>query len=415
METPETSDSCIICDKPNALRCKRCRSASYCSKLCQRGDYPTHKLLCASFSNFDLTKRPSDEHLRAILFPVDKKRPQFIWLHCKWEDDDECPGGRWQCPNHKPFVNNGHSVNVRYNDVLARPLSDLVCLCYSDTALIDGSARNSSVVTTIGTRPVPHFDWHGPMVASGLVGSSFDPLTCRDIDMNDFRHLADYFVSYGSNRTSISAVPPAAPTVKGVRINCLGDQKLFNRSPFEAVELPRTTPSPFIPSLYEHSDIAKRIGLPILTQRLFPHPNWANRDTKEDELFGTWSPYNNQDATFLHLCIDPKVQCNFSKGILGWGWAPDQWQHDVGSVVVIREDRKPLLPSHVEALCRYCRYDARDWVAHSMGEYAPDESMSKDLVLSMICRPTFSICWYRMCKEKHKEGVHVDDPFPYDV
>lgn len=412
METSEATDSCIICGKPNALRCNRCRSALYCSKLCQRGDYPTHKLLCTSFSNFDVTKRPTNEHLRAVLFPVDKKQPQLIWLHCKWKDNDEFPGRRWQSANCKPFLNNDHGrpVNIRYNEVLARHLSDLVCLSYRDTFLVDGSAPNSSVAMITATSRGYHHDWRGPMVAYGLVGSSFDPEECRDIDMNDFRHVADYLVSYGSDLTSLPAVPLATPKVKGVRINCLGDQKMFNRPPFEAIELPRTT-SAF--TSYEHSEIAKRIGLPILTQRCFPHPNWAN--AKDSEMFGNESPYNNQDATFLHLCIDPKVKSDLSRGIMGWGWAPEQWQRDVGSAIVIRQDKKPLSPWHVEALCRYCRYHARDCLAHSKGEYAPDEPMSKDLVLSIICRPTFSICWYRMCDEKHKDGVDVDAPFPYDV
>ncbi|KAI1425516.1 hypothetical protein F5Y12DRAFT_369495 [Xylaria sp. FL1777] len=412
MESSEAFDLCIICSKPNALRCNRCKGASYCSKLCQRGDYPTHKLLCASFSAFDIASRPTEEHMRAILFPVDQKQPKLVWLHCKWMEPEDKYERRWQNPNTKPFLNDtGRPVVINYNAVLAKRLSNIVCVSYRDTFLIDGSKPNSSIAAITATMPGYHHDWRGPIIGYGKVGSDFDADRCRDVDMNDFRHIADYFLSYGSDLTTLPASPPAnCRKIKGVKINCLGDQKLFNKPHFEEIELATTD---IIFSQHETSEIGDRIGFRIFTKRCFPHPNWAN--VRNSELFGNESPYNNQDATFLHLCIDPKAKEDYSRGTLGWGWAPMQWQSEVGSAIVVRQDRKPLSLSHVEALCRYCRHDARDWLAHSMGEYAPDEPMSKDLVLSMICRPTFSICWYRMCNEKHKKGERVDAPFPYDV
>ncbi|KAI0902825.1 hypothetical protein F4823DRAFT_620807 [Ustulina deusta] len=407
-----SSDLCIICGKPNALRCKRCRGASYCSKLCQRGDYPIHKLLCTTFSLFDMAKRPTREHFRAILFPVDQRQPKLIWLHCEWKEPEDEYDRRWQHANAEPFLNDyGHEVPIQYNGVLARRLSNIVCVKYRDTFLIDGSARNNSIASITATRVGYHHDWRGPIIAYGKVGPSLDPEECRDVDMNDFRHIADHFVSYGSDLTSVpTALPINCRTVKGVKINCLGDQKMLNKPHFEKIEL---STADVIFRDHETSPIAQRIGLPILTKRCFPHPNWAN--AQDPEMFGNESPYNNQDATFLHLCIDPEKKDDLSRGVLGWGWAPSQWQSDVGSTIVVRQDKKPLSPSHVEALCRYCRHDVRDPIAHSMGEYAPDEPMSKDLVLSMICRPTFSICWYRMCNEKHKNGEKVDAPFPYDI
>ncbi|KAI1355536.1 hypothetical protein F5Y01DRAFT_327231 [Xylaria sp. FL0043] len=407
------SDACIICDKPNALRCKRCKGASYCSKLCQRGDYPVHKLLCAKFAAFNISARPTDEHVRAILFPVDQKQPKLIWLHCPWIEPEDEYDIRHQSPTAEPFLNNDHGqeVPINYNKFLAKSLSNIVCVCYRDTFLIDGSAPNNSIAPITATVPGYHHDWRGPIIAYGKVGPILDSSRCRDVDMNDFRHIADHFVWYRSDRTSVPTDLPATfGGIKGVKINCLGDQKLFNKPHFEEIKLLGIN-TRFAD--YDTSDIAKRIGLPIFTQRCFPHPNWAN--VRDPELFGTESPYNNQDATLLHLCCDPKAEFDLSQGVIGWGWASEPWQRDVGSVIVYRQDKKPLSPWHVEALCRYCRNDVRDWMAHTMGEYAPDEPMSKDLVLSMICRPTFSIAWYRMCNEKHKEGKNVDAPFPYDV
>lgn len=72
----------------------------------------------------------------------------------------------------------------------------------------------------------------------------------------------------------------------------------------------------------------------------------------------------------------------------------------MGSFIVVRQDKKPLFPLHVEALCKFCRYGIRPLLGHSIGEYAPEKPMERDAVLAMICRPAFVICWYRLLDEK---------------
>lgn len=86
-----------------------------------------------------------------------------------------------------------------------------------------------------------------------------------------------------------------------------------------------------------------------------------------------------------------------------------QWQNGVGSTIFVRQDKKPLSPLHVEALCKYCRYEICPLLAHSRGDYTPEEPMSKDAVLAMISRPTFVIYWYKLLDEKHRV------PSPCDV
>ncbi|KAF8847174.1 hypothetical protein BDZ45DRAFT_607838 [Acephala macrosclerotiorum] len=183
--------------------------------------------------------------------------------------------------------------------------------------------------------------------------------------------------------------------VKGVKINCIGDREMFNKPHFEAVNISSIDP---IFSDYDTSDIVKRIGLPIFTLR------------RPLNL----SPFNNQDATFLHLCCDLKADFDLCAETLGCGWASKQWQNNVGSTVVVRQDKKPLSTLHVEALCRYCCYEIRPLLAHSMGEHAPEEPMTTDAVLAMICRPTFVISWYKLLDENRKRK-DTDAAFPYDV
>ncbi|KAK7985757.1 hypothetical protein PG996_005006 [Apiospora saccharicola] len=131
--------------------------------------------------------------------------------------------------------------------------------------------------------------------------------------MNDFRHITDLFISYGNKPLSTS--PKHSSPVKGVMINCLGDQTMFNKPQFEAIDVSHSDP---IFSDGESSDIAQRIGLPILTRRCPRNPDWS-RGEKEG-LFKGSSPANNQAATFLHQCCDPAADSDLTSGGLGWGW-----------------------------------------------------------------------------------------------
>jgi hypothetical protein len=62
---------------------------------------------------------------------------------------------------------------------------------------------------------------------------------------------------------------------------------------------------------------------------------------------GTESPdradLDNQIATYLNIDANS-------------GFAPPEWQSHVGTVVVARKDRKPLLPQHLEGVWMYCDY-----------------------------------------------------------
>jgi len=410
MMNPTASDLCTVCNKSNARLCNRCKSTRYCSKACQQGDWLTHKLLCATFSTFNASSRPTNERFRAILFPVDDKNPKVIWLHCKWCDDGD--DGRYQHPDRGALL--GHDtlikdMTIQYNPVLKRNLSDTIYVSYRDTFLVDGSKPNKSVAAITATKPGQYHDWRGSMIAYGKVGLGIDPTACKDLDMNDFRHITDFFLSYGYTPTPATQQPTGI-NIKGVRINCLGDRKMLSKPSFEAVEVSSTDP---IFSKHDTSDIAERIGLPILTRRCPPDPRWENNE--DSKMFQNESPFNNQDATFLHLCCDPTAELDFHTGTMDWAWAPQQWQNSVGSAIVVRQDKKPLSPLHVEALCKYCRYEIRPLLAHAMGEYAPEEPMRKADVLAMICRPTFVIYWYKLLDEKCKGGEDTSAPYPYDV
>ncbi|KAL7919967.1 hypothetical protein ACQKWADRAFT_322548 [Trichoderma austrokoningii] len=315
------------------------------------------QLVCASFSNHLVSSRPTDKHFRVLLFPVDGK-PEVIWHGSKSLDGGQEDGGR-QLLDIKLILGPDAPLKItpiQYNARLKRKLVDTIYICYRDTFLIDGSRPNQSIARVVSTQAGQYYDWRGPVLVYGMTGLHVDQGKYRDLDMDDFRHVFDYLLSYNYK--------PAATTktINAVRINCLGDQKMCNKPAFESVEILSTDP---IFSSHDTSDIARRIGLPIFTHRLPPNPAWAN--------------------------------------------------DDVGSVLVVRQDMKPLHPLHVEALCKYCQDDIGLLLAHSLGDYEPEKPMEKEAVLAMICRPTFVISWYKLLDEKLSTGNEADAPYPYDA
>lgn len=396
MMTAHPPGSCVVCDKATSRRCSRCKSAQYCSAPCQQADWCKHKLLCATFSEFDDSSRPTDEHVKAILFSENDRKPKVVWLYCPWSFI-----GRYQIPDKEPFLGpSAASTWIDYSVALKRNLEDFIYLGYSDTAVRDGANSNGSIASIAATKPGYHYDWRGPVIAWGTLGQDLESSACRDLDMNDFRHITDFLLWYHYKPLPKSA-KPIAEKIMGVRINCAGDQETLNRPCFERVEI---TATDLVFTKHETSDIADRIGLPIFTRRYPSDSRWS-----EGRDHGP--RFNNQFATLLHLSCDPKAECEPPS--MGWGWAPEQWQYGVGSVLVVRQDKKPLLPFDVEALCMYCRDEVLPLFSHSNGIHYPEEPMSKEAVLAMICRRSFYIKWDKLLGENIKAGKNPELTSPY--
>lgn len=74
-------------------------------------------------------------------------------------------------------------------------------------------------------------------------------------------------------------------------------------------------------------------------------------------------------GTFLNIgCKPERADTGFN-----WGLAPPEWQDDVGSVVIMRKDKKRLVPEHVHALADYHQHRLMDFFE------AEEESSSLDV------------------------------------
>ncbi|KAF3015603.1 hypothetical protein E8E14_009708 [Neopestalotiopsis sp. 37M] len=373
---------CTLCEAPDARICERCKSARYCSVDCQSDDWKVHKLLCKSFSKFDMSERPSEDYFRAIVFPENVSKPELVWIYCQWLDQ---PGLEWQEPNAAPFLcdwGTPAGILVETDAILQRNLPNPIVI-YTQNERLEGSSSTRSVSAVVATIPGYHNGWRGPIVAVGKKMHNGQPIACRDLDMEDFRYIADFLIAH--RRWSRDVPGPTTDFVKGVRMNCDSDCKVFNKPRFEPVDVPSTDPIFGVSCEPESelqwndtSDIADRIGLSLLTRRLPPSLRRARL---------AYGDFQNQDATQLHLCCDPTAN-----GLpTGYGSSPG-----------------------FEAICEYIRHDAGPPIFAIMGPDR-DPSISRESVLSMITGSNFSKYWGKFLEEKRKEGTVVEEPSPYNV
>lgn len=387
MANDDRDNVCTVCGVLDTHFCGRCKSSRYCSQECQTDDWPLHKLLCKAFSNFDMTTRPSNRHFRGIVFPEDECKPQVAWL--KQSNIEPSMGP------HKI-----QTLQLQNDAILLRALPDTIDIICRENFLADGSQLNKSITAVLATFPKQSYRWRGPIVALGKKGRSASAGTCRDLGMNDFRYVANELIAYGGQplylRLPTWTLNPKV--VKGVRINCVGAQKAFNKPRFEPVDIP-VTHSVFNTSPKDSSEIADRIGLPILTQRC----PVVGPSARERAQVGSLEQALERDAGILHLCCDATAShCGL----------PNHKWRGVGSIFVVRRDGKPLAPVHMEALCMYCK-EVMYLMSHT---YLPvPEPMTRDSALAMIDQARFSTFWDKFLAEKREKGIIVSEPFPHDV
>lgn len=302
---------CTICNTSGAKRCASCHSAAYCSSACQKKDWPLHKIICKALKSIE---RPPGSYRLALLFPADSKLPVATWVSCSSNEAPAAPN----LPDVDAIVGpKPHDFrSITRNELRGFDIDHSVVII-SKQQSNDVPTLNACVMHT--TNGMARYKWAGPVIAMRIAEGIN---TYEDMTAEDLRVAVDYFAQLPSNGLK--------GYVQGVKICCNGDLK---QGRFVEVDVPLDHA---IFTASKGPDIPKKIGLDIRIHKYAPNPAWRF----------TVGNFDNQGVTFLHLNANPHSP--------SWGWAPPEWQNEVGSVLLVRADRKPISPRQVEILTEYC-------------------------------------------------------------
>lgn len=248
----------------------------------------------------------------------------------------------------------------------------------------------------------------GPVVVTSRTGSSTDlSSAAQDITLGVLRIAVDYFYaqSRGSMDDPITAFDNTreylltpqdfsnTPKV-GVRINCIGDID-NGRNKYEAIKVPINHP------IYKEraTDISGLLELPIVIWKYPLDKSW--RDICGKRV--------NQTATFMHMIGDITID--------RWGWAPMYWQNKVGSVLVVRQDRKPLISKQAQILADHCHLHLQPKI--EMALEADNSQTARRDVSQLHLNKTAFLQYFEDYKEKMvadgEDPSWADVASPYDT
>ncbi|KAF2831682.1 hypothetical protein CC86DRAFT_431599 [Ophiobolus disseminans] len=186
--------------------------------------------------------------------------------------------------------------------------------------------------------------------------------------------------------------------------NCLGDTDLCHQPYFAPYALP---------TLALHPDSSTWIDLPI--GDVVRIPLVAIRQPLAGLLWRGRMVRNRDNGTL----VAPEI--NHIMAALD----PRMYMARLGSLNIVRKDKKPLSVIHVEALCRHC-LDITEPIPHPTGPYISanqavhDEYFDKQwqLLQTKASRDGFRAYWDAAKAEAEQmcpEGGFIDITYPYDI
>ncbi|KAF1830653.1 hypothetical protein BDW02DRAFT_92701 [Decorospora gaudefroyi] len=416
----------VLCDECNdegKWRCSGCLSGWYCSKACQKKAWSVHKVLCKTLKDFQIRPAPKttrEGFTRAIYFHPEESTPRFVWLKhkCVPAEDQHtsaftlvCPGALAANNEEEAKYNDDISMRnswIQRNYALLRELPYTIWVSHREGFLHDGSRHNKATDKISDLQSRHLYDWRGPMIVYGR--EEFEG-RIQDLFPVDLRLIRHWLNSYRfEGKYSPETLKQELSDVVGVRMNCIGDEKVDGRPKCEAAMIPGYHRIFEV----EAAPISERLGFPVMVCRIPGSVNhWKQRSSVEGMC-----AYVNQPATMLHLGCEPTNTEGMMKSQYAWGWAPWKWQNDVGSVIIVRKDKKHLLPEHAEALADFCQ----NYLLEIFGEQKESEcgvsgstpGLGKEYVLEKIAKEKF-LEYYEAWKARQMDEVKRNQISPYDV
>ncbi|MCJ1323943.1 hypothetical protein MMC10_000605 [Thelotrema lepadinum] len=300
-------------------------------------------------------------HRRGILFDQDKTEPQFVWVECRVEREEDPDPLDYEFPNPGPFFGGKHGLPatagmmIQKNERRGQDLINTIEVTYSDSFLIDGSRPTRSLIKAIGkeTAYTPH--WRGPVLLMQRKGLGRDPPLYGDITLEDFSHALDAFTLYDDEGIStIMEGYRRDDSIRGVKVSCVASQKLLGTPPFVPVEVANWQPGrESRDKLGEISPLSKMLGLPVRVWRM-RRSYWSEVKLSHGE-----NPEKNDFSARLFLEPDlasPK-----------WGRAQGHWTYPAGDLLLVNANGGNLTLEDAEALCRFCKEKLQPMFEDALG------------------------------------------------
>jgi hypothetical protein len=249
----------------------------------------------------------------------------------------------------------------------------------------------------------------GRILAYGFVPEKGSHLRGKFVNLNmaDFRYIVDFFRTLYDSGMRAKVTEGPVLKVLGVRVNCIGDRAVFIPPRTEDLEL-------VMPGANEgewDNSAAHKIGIPIVVSKCEPGLSWRGR-----KFEGADSLYNEK-----HVQLTTR---NYFDRNLFHGRTTDErdkfvtWQ---GTLLVVRQDKKPLHAVHVQAMATYFEKKAEEHqkmciknrTLGDMNEYLA--SLSKEEFLKHYAK-TVEECKTRPYIYGYGDAENLADvPSPYDV
>jgi hypothetical protein len=366
MTEPTPVDNlCAMCERPGEQACAGCHAIRYCSQLCQKADWPLHKLLCKTYKNFDDKIRPKAHdnciYKRAIHFSESGNAPRFVWVRFHG------PSSQGSAKVDTEFISPECKMlppikEIMRSLVLNRPLFRSIWVAghhwpRSADDILHARKENKSLLKVDKELS----EWfHGHLVAFGHNGATNPtapggiattaPWYDQPYDLTplDLRHIVDRMRAehFVSGREFKIYQEGSVEKVKGVRMNCHGDHKICQEPTRVNVDVAKALCS-------QNSDLpsplADKIGVALIIRKLPNTLAWRGRHF-EDLPCATHPALGFLD---LQTSYNRFREANYTQEFFKIALQLDEEAGDVGSCVVVRKDGKPLDNKFMHGLERY--------------------------------------------------------------
>lgn len=394
-----TQGLCAMCSEFGKFNCASCTGIRYCSRECEKNDWPTHKIICKTLIYFSEAQRPGTEYKRAIRFPKNCQRPHFFWLRYAtgYSPHYNGTGKIVHVPHLTPLLGAQEDEPYRVDfeifnsKILRRPLENYFEI---SGTLCEAGRQDDIPVDRINTSLLKIYRelqsvWYGEIVAHGTRLVNDVPVDSFDLGPLEFRYAIDLLNLEYDRVQQNGEKLFEGPSVQGSRVANISDIKQGGRQPLEEVRVS----APRCASISDiDTPICDRIGIPLTLRRL------PLALTGRDRPSGSSYEKNGMNATLRFL--NPSLSMMDER-------------HGVGSAITVRKDGKRLYNAHMVAITEYAR-DVSVGHARGGGWLRFDSWGEVDL---SFCTEEHFKAWYEAwIKRREWEGkVDLDVPSPWDV